>query len=68
MTSTISTTATTRTVADAAAEPVRLHADHNAIKRLGNWTSAERFEDVKRARREGAWPTVDDPTRDPKNA
>jgi hypothetical protein len=54
MTSTISTTAitrtaTTRTVADAAAEPVRLHVDHNAVKRLGNWTSAERFE--VRARR-----------------
>ncbi|WP_194914426.1 hypothetical protein [Catenulispora rubra] len=44
MTSTISTTATTRTVAEAAAEPVRLHVDHTAVKRLGNWTSAERFE------------------------
>ena len=41
--------ATTRTVAEAAAEPVRLHADHNALKRLGNWTTADRFE--VRARR-----------------
>ncbi|MEZ0106121.1 hypothetical protein ABH920_000102 [Catenulispora sp. EB89] len=48
MTSTIAT-ATTRTVADAAAEPVRLHVDHTSAKRLGNWTSAERFE--VRARR-----------------
>ena len=48
MTSSIST-AVTRTIADAAAEPVRLHADHIAIKRLGNWTTAERFE--VRARR-----------------
>ena len=44
-----STAATTRTVAAAAAEPVRLHADHIALKRLGNWTSADRFE--VRARR-----------------
>lgn len=44
-----STTATTRTVAGVAAEPVRLHADHNAVKRLGNWTGADRFE--VRARR-----------------
>ncbi|GAA1975698.1 hypothetical protein [Catenulispora subtropica] len=48
MTST-TTAAVTRTVADAAAEPVRLHADHNALKRLGNWTTADRFE--VRARR-----------------
>ena len=48
MTSTIST-ATTRTVAAAAAEPVRLHVDHDAVKRLGDWTGAERFE--VRARR-----------------
>ena len=27
-----------------ATEPVRLHADHNALKRLGNWTTANRFE------------------------
>lgn len=39
-----SSISTTRTVADAAAEPIRLHVDHNAVKRLGNWTSAERFE------------------------
>ena len=38
------THALTRAVAEAAAEPVRLHADHNAIKRLGNWTTADRFE------------------------
>lgn len=44
-----SSISTTRTVADAAAEPVRLHVDHNAVKRLGNWTSADRFE--VRARR-----------------
>jgi hypothetical protein len=50
VTSSISTsTATTRTVADAAAEPVRLHADHNTLKRLGNWTTAGHFE--VRARR-----------------
>ncbi|MBS2532232.1 hypothetical protein KGQ20_05555 [Catenulispora sp. NF23] len=50
MTSTNSTAATTtRTVAEAAAEPVRLHADHTAVKRLGNWSTAERFE--VRARR-----------------
>lgn len=48
MTTSIST-ATTRTVAGAAAEPVRLHVDHNAVKRLGNWTGADRFE--VRARR-----------------
>lgn len=35
---------TTRAVAAAAAEPVRLHADHLALKRLGHWTSADRFE------------------------
>ncbi|ACU77619.1 hypothetical protein Caci_8806 [Catenulispora acidiphila DSM 44928] len=44
-----SSISTTRTAADAAAEPVRLHVDHNAVKRLGNWTSADRFE--VRARR-----------------
>ena len=49
MTTPISTAATTRTVAAAAAEPVRLHADHIAVKRLGNWTDADRFE--VRARR-----------------
>ena len=38
------TAATTRTVADAAAEPVRIHADHLALKRLGHWTTADRFE------------------------
>lgn len=42
------TAATTRTAA-AAGEPVRLHADHIAIKRLGTWTDADRFE--VRARR-----------------
>ena len=46
MTSSISTT---RTVAEAAAEPVRLHADHTAIKRLGDWSTADHFE--VRARR-----------------
>ena len=49
MTTPNSTAATTRTVADAAAEPVRLHADHIALKRLGDWTNAGRFE--VRARR-----------------
>jgi hypothetical protein len=49
MTSSLSTAATTRTVADAAAEPVRLHVDHNSVKRLGDWTAADRFE--VRARR-----------------
>lgn len=44
-----STIGTTRAVAHAAAEPVRLHADHIAIKRLGDWTTADRFE--VRARR-----------------
>ncbi|NUP48606.1 MAG: hypothetical protein HOW97_15070 [Catenulispora sp.] len=39
----------TGAVAEAAAEPVRLHADHDALKRLGNWTTADRFE--VRARR-----------------
>lgn len=34
----------TSDVATAAAEPVRLHADHTALKRLGNWTAADRFE------------------------
>ena len=43
MNSSISTSRT------AAAEPVRLHVDHNAVKRLGNWTSADCFE--VRARR-----------------
>ena len=42
--STSVSTATTRTVAAAAAEPVRVHVDHNTAKRLGNWTSADRFE------------------------
>jgi hypothetical protein len=28
----------------AAAGTVRLHADHMTVKRLGNWTDAERFE------------------------
>lgn len=42
--STAATAATTRTVVAAAAEPVRLYIDHNAIKHLGNWTSADRFE------------------------
>ena len=37
------------TATTATTEPVRLHADHIAIKRLGNWTSASRFE--VRARR-----------------
>jgi hypothetical protein len=49
---TTTTTAATRTDADAtpntsanaATEPVRLHADHNALKRLGNWTTADHFE------------------------
>lgn len=40
--STVTTTATT--VAIAAAEPVRLHADHLALKRLGRWTTADRFD------------------------
>ncbi|GAA2019995.1 hypothetical protein GCM10009839_15700 [Catenulispora yoronensis] len=48
-TSTTVTPSTTRAVAEAAAEPVRLHADHNALKRLGNWTTADHFE--VRARR-----------------
>lgn len=45
----LSTAATTRAVAGAAAEPVRLHADHIAVKRLGDWSTADRFE--VRARR-----------------
>lgn len=49
MTSTITSTAGTRTIAAAAAEPLRLHADHIAIKRLGDWTDARHFE--VRARR-----------------
>ena len=27
-----------------AAGTVRLHADHMTVKRLGHWTTAERFE------------------------
>jgi hypothetical protein len=48
-TNSTSTISTTRAVAQAAAEPVRLHADHTALKRLGDWSTADRFE--VRARR-----------------
>jgi hypothetical protein len=35
---------TTTPAVAAAAEPVRLHADHLSLKRLGNWTGADRFD------------------------
>jgi hypothetical protein len=34
----------TTAAANAAAEPVRLHADHLSLKRLGHWTDADRFD------------------------
>jgi hypothetical protein len=51
----------------------RIHSGEVRVARggvamLAAMFSREYVQDVRRARREGTWPTIDDPARAPKNA